>query len=251
MTSNFNPFSLQGKTILVVGASSGMGREIAIECSKMGAKMIISARNREKLESCIKEMSGEGHCVIPCDITNPADLNSLVDSISKIDGLVVTAGKGFTQPVQFATREMFDDIYNLNLFANIETARLLFKKKKISKTGSIVFISSIAGDFRCTPGNMVYGTAKSALNAFTRYAALEFSPRKVRVNAICPGMVHTDLISYEKISEEDYKRDMEKNPLKRYGEVTDIAPATIFLLSEASSWITGQTLVIDGGISIK
>lgn len=250
MRPDFNPFSLEGKTILVVGASSGMGREIAIECSKMGARLIISARNEEKLKSCISEMQGEGHSYVPCDITDPAELTNLVDSISKIDGLVVTAGKGFTQPVQFATREMFDDIYNLNLFANIETARLVFKKKKINKAGSMVFISSIAGDFRCTPGNMVYGTAKSALNAFTRYAAIEFAPRKVRVNAICPGMVHTDLVSFDKISEEDYKKDMEKNPLKRYGEVTDIAPAAIYFLSEASSWITGQTLVIDGGTSI-
>lgn len=247
----FNPFTLEGKTILVVGASSGMGREIAIECSKMGAKLIISARNTEKLQSCIGEMSGDNNCYMACDITKPEDLSSMIEQIPKIDGLVVTAGKGLTQPVQFASREMFDDIYNLNLFANIEIARLIFKKKKINKEGSIVFLSSIAGDFRCSPGNMVYGTAKSALNSFVRYAAKEFASRKIRVNSICPGMVHTDLITLSKLTEEDYKKDMEQYPLKRYGEVGDIAPSAIFLLSSASSWMTGQTLVIDGGISIK
>lgn len=251
MMHQFNPFTLEGKTILVVGASSGIGREIAIECSKMGAQLIISARNADKLKSCLDEMSGDNNRYIPCDITKQEDLSTLIEQIPKIDGLVVTAGKSFTQPVQFATREMFDDVYNLNLFANIEVVRFIFKKKKINKEGSIVFLSSIAGDFRCNPGNMIYGTSKSALNAFVRYAAIEFSPRKIRVNAICPGMVYTDLISYNKITEEDYKKEMEKYPLKRYGEVEDIAPAAIYLLSQASSWMTGQTMVIDGGISIK
>lgn len=250
MTSNFNPFSLEEKTILVVGASSGMGREIAIECSKMGATVIASARNEEKLCSCIQEMHGTGHLAIPCDITRDEDLKKLVDTIPQIDGLVVTAGIGMTVPVQFASREMFDSVYNLNLFGNIEVARLIFKKKKINKAGSIVFISSVAGDFKCTPGNMIYGTAKSALNAFARFAAIEFAPRKIRVNAICPGMVNTELIKKGKLTEEDFKRDIEKYPLKRYGEVEDIAPGAIYLLSNASSFMTGQTLVIDGGSSI-
>ena len=236
----FNPFALKRKTILVVGASSGIGREIAIECSKMGGKIVVCARSEENLKSVLDEMDGNGNTYITADITNQEDLTKLVSDMPVIDGLVISAGIGGTLALQFATREKFDRIFNLNFFAAVELTRLIYKKKKINKGGSIVYISSIAGNNRITPGT------------YMRYAAIEFAGRKVRVNTINPGMTNTNLInSSGALSDEDYQKDMETYPLKRYGEVQDIAPAAIYLLSDASSWVTGCQFVIDGGVTTK
>ena len=249
---NFNPFALYGKTILVVGASTGIGREIAIECSRLGGKMVISARSEDKLKTCIEEMNGEGHNFIVADITVQEELENLVNQMPTVDGLLIAAGIGGTVALQYATREKFDRIFNLNFFATVELTRLVYKKKKINKGGSIVFISSIAGNNRITPGNVIYGCAKTALSTYMRYAAIEFAGRKVRVNAINPGMTNTGLInSSGALTQEDYQKDMETYPLKRYGEVQDIAPAAIYLLSDASSWMTGQSIIVDGGITAK
>lgn len=215
----FNPFALKRKTILVVGASSGIGREIAIECSKMGGKIVVCARSEENLKSVLDEMDGNGNTYITADITNQEDLTKLVSDMPVIDGLVISAGIGGTLALQFATREKFDRIFNLNFFAAVELTRLIYKKKKINKGGSIVYISSIAGNNRITPGNVIYGCAKAALSTYMRYAAIEFAGRKVRVNTINPGMTNTNLInSSGALSDEDYQKDMETYPLKRYGE---------------------------------
>lgn len=247
----YNPFTLDGKTILVVGASSGMGREIAIECSKMGAKMIISSRNEEKLNEVISEMGGNGS-VITADLTKQEDIENLVATVPAVDGMLISSGIGMALPIQFCSRDKFDEVFNLNFFAYTELTRLMYKKKKINKAGSIVFISSLAAGYSIVVSNCVYGTAKAALNNFMKYAALEFAPRKIRVNTICPGMVHTPLTAAGSISDADMERDMSENyPLKRYGEPEDIAPMAIYLLGNASSWVTGQAFVIDGGCSLK
>ena len=126
----FNPFALKRKTILVVGASSGIGREIAIECSKMGGKIVVCARSEENLKSVLDEMDGNGNTYITADITNQEDLTKLVSDMPVIDGLVISAGIGGTLALQFATREKFDRIFNLNFFAAVELTRLIYKKKR-------------------------------------------------------------------------------------------------------------------------
>jgi NAD(P)-dependent dehydrogenase (short-subunit alcohol dehydrogenase family) len=250
--SCFNPFSLEDKTILVVGASSGIGREIAIECSKMGARMIVASRNVLKLREVVSEMEGNGHSIIRTDLTQKEDIENLVKNISNVDGILISSGIGLALPIQFCSRDKFDEVFNLNFFAYTELTRLMYKKKKINKGGSIVFISSLAAGFSIVVSNSIYGSAKAALNSFMKYAALEFSPRKIRVNTINPGMVRTPLTVAGSISDDDMKKDMNDNyPLRRYGEPKDIAPMAIYLMSEASSWITGQAFVIDGGRSLK
>lgn len=247
----FNPFSLEGKTILVVGASSGMGREIAIECSKMGAKMIVSSRNEQKLKNVVAEMDGKDHLVLPVDLTKQDEIENLVQTIPVVDGMLIGSGIGLALPIQFCSREKFDQVFNLNFFAYTELTRLLYRKKKINKNGSIIFISSLAAGFSLVVSNAIYGSAKAALNNFMKYAALEFAPRKIRVNTINPGMVHTPLTAAGSISDADMEKDMNENyPLKRYGEPRDIAPLAIYLLSDAASWVTGQAIVIDGGRSL-
>ena len=247
-----NPFSLAGKKILVTGASSGIGKAIAIECSKMGGEMCVTARNEERLTATMEALDGprELHNMILADLTNQEELENLVAQMDNIDGLVLCSGMGMTFPVQFCTRDKFDKIFDVNLFAPIELLRLLYKKKKLKKSASVVVIASIGGPRRITPGNAVYGASKVALNAVMKYSAREFSARMIRVNSILPGMVETPLIRRGTITEEQYQKDMETYPLKRYGKPEDIAYAAIYLLSNASDWVTGQEFVIDGGCTL-
>jgi NAD(P)-dependent dehydrogenase (short-subunit alcohol dehydrogenase family) len=250
LSTYFNPFSLEGKTILITGASSGIGAKTAVECSKIGANVIITGRNEERLKVTFSQMKGEGNKIIIAELTCQKDVNKLIGEIGTLDGLVLCAGKGLTSPFVFSTRDKYDEIFNVNFFAPIELLRLLVKKKKIAKESSIVFVSSIGGNVSFSLGNGVYGASKAALNSTMKFCAKELAPKKIRVNSVNPGMVNTLFIKGGSISEEQLKMDMDKYPLKRYGEAKDIAYGIIYLLSDASSWVTGHSLVIDGGRTI-
>lgn len=245
-----NPFSLDGKKILVTGASSGIGQETAIQCSKLGAHVILTARNEERLKGTMSQLEGDGHQMILAELTNQEDIERLVANIPDLQGLVLCAGKGMTSPFPFCTRGKYDEIFDINFFAPVELLRLLVKKKKLEKGSSVVIVSSIGGVESFQLGNGVYGASKAALNSAMRFCAKELATKKIRVNSVNPGMVNTKLIQSGTISEEQYKLDMEKYPLKRYGEPEDIAYGIIYLLSDASSWVTGHSLIIDGGYTI-
>lgn len=248
--SNYNPFSLEGKTILVTGASSGIGQAAAIECSKLGAKLVITGRDQQRLQESLSKLEGDGHIQIAAELTDEESVKRLVEECPELNGLLLCAGKGMTLPLNFATREKFDSIFNVNFFAPMELVRMLLKKKKIGKSASIVFVSSIGGNWSFSLGNGVYGASKAAINSAMKFWAKELAPKKIRVNSVNPGMVNTKLIQGGAISEEQHKKDMEKYPLGRYGEPVDIAHGIIYLLSDASSWVTGHSLVIDGGVTI-
>jgi len=250
--SDYNPFSLAGKTILVTGASSGIGQATAIECSKLGAKVVITGRNEERLNETFSQLAGEEHVKVIAELTNGDDLANLVAECPDLDGLVLCAGKGMTLPFQFCAREKFDQIFDVNFFAPVELLRNMAKKKKLSHECSVVFVDSIGGTpgGKFTPGNGIYGASKAALWSMMRFAARELAPKKVRVNSVNPGMVETPLIHSGTLTEEQHKADMEKYPLKRYGRPNDIAHGIVYLLSDAASWVTGQSLVIDGGTTI-
>ena len=250
MGLNSNPFSLEGKTVLVTGASSGIGKETAIQCSKMGAKLIITARNEKRLNEILSQLDGDGHRMVIAELTNPEDLEKLVSAIDSLQGLVLCAGKGMTALFPFSTPDKYQSIFNVNFFAPVELLRLLVKKKKVLKGSSVVFVSSIGGINSFSVGNGVYGASKAAINSTMKYCAKELAAKTIRVNSVNPGMVNTNLIKSGVISEEQQKLDMETYPLKRYGEPYDIACGIIYLLSDAASWVTGHTLVIDGGKTI-
>ena len=250
MSAYYNPFSLEGKTVLITGASSGIGRETAIQCSKLGATVVLTARNEERLNETYSQLEGSGHIQILAELTDPEQVMSLVDSLPVLDGIVLCAGKGMTLPFPFCTREKYDEVFDVNFFAPVELLRLLVKKKKTAKESSVVFVSSVGGNTSFNLGNGVYGASKAALNSTMKFCARELAAKKIRVNSVNPGMVNTNLIHGGVISEEQHKLDMEKFPLKRYGEPADIAYGIIYLLSDASSWLTGHALVIDGGLTI-
>lgn len=246
----YNPFSLVGKTVLVTGASSGIGQTTAIECSRLGAKVVVCARNTERLDETFSQLEGDGHQKIIAELTSSEDIVRLVEESPLLNGLVLCAGKGLTLPFQFCNREKYDDIFEVNFFSPVEILRLLVKRKKMSKESSVVFVASIGGVKIYNSGGAIYGASKAALTATMKFCARELAPKMIRVNSVNPGMTNTKLIHRGTLTDEQLKADMESYPLKRYGEPTDIAHGIIYLLSNASSWVTGQTLIIDGGVSI-
>lgn len=249
--TDYNPFSLTGKTILVSGASSGIGHTTAMECAKMGATLIITGRNEERLTETLSILPGENHRRVIADLTQQEDLEKLIAEIDILDGMVLCAGTGVTCPFQFATRDKLEKVFDINFYAPIELLRLIVKKKKLNKGSSVVFVSSVGGIYSINPGNSVYGASKSAFNTMMRFCAKELAAKKIRVNSVNPGMVETPLIHGGVFSEEDRANDIAKYPLNRYGQPNEVAYGIIYLLSEASAWVTGTSLVIDGGLTIK
>lgn len=248
----YNPFSLEGKTILITGASSGIGRAAAIECSKLGANIIISGRNERRLAETKNSLicqNGQKHKSIMADLTDEIQITKLVESVDCIDGIVNNAGVNRVKPIHFIKMEDLDYIFNSNTFSSVSLTKMLVKKKKIKNGGSIVFTSSVSA-FYNAPGRALYASSKSALTSFMRSFAIELAEKDIRANAVHPGMIETSFIK-ENLSEEDLKKNISEYPLKRFGKPEEIAWAIIYLLSDASSWVTGTSMIIDGGFMLK
>ena len=246
----YNPFSLAGKTILITGASSGIGKATAIECSKLGAKVIITGRNRLRLEETFSSMSANAHLLIEADLQYPSDIDMLIDSLPMLDGVVNNAGMTKTIPMAFISEEILLDVLRINTISPILITQKLLKRRKLAKSASIVFTSSISGNSVGVLGNTIYSTTKAAVNGFVKNAALELAPKNIRVNTVCPGMIDTGILSSGIITEEQLDEERKKYPLKRFGKPEEIAYAIIYLLSDASSFVTGSNLFIDGGFTL-
>ena len=186
---NNNPFSLDRKTILVTGASSGIGRSIAIECSRSGANLIITGRNEERLNETFHSLEGSNHRQIMADLQQTKDILNLAKELSDLDGLVHAAGIVKTLPFSFISRDDFASILETNLVAPAMLSQLLVKNKKLNKDASIVFISSISGTHCAIPGNSMYSASKGGIDGLMKNMALDLAPKKIRVNSIAPGMI--------------------------------------------------------------
>lgn len=249
----YNPFSLDGKTVLVTGASSGIGRGIAVECSKMGAKVVINGRNKERLQKTFDQLEGEGHIQIVADLSKQEDIERLANEVPELNGFVNSAGIPKICPVKRIDRQTLEEIMNVNAFGPILLTSQLLRKKKLQKKSSIVLIASISGVCMANTGEGPYAATKAALAGYTKTAAFELAAQGTRVNTICPGLVPTEILtlSNEMFSEDQLKETMYgRYPLKRVGTPEDIANGAIYLLSDASSWVTGINLVIDGGYTV-
>lgn len=242
----FNPFSLFGKTILVTGASSGIGRGIAVTCSKMGAMVVINGRKELKLQETRSMMEGSGHEMLTCELTNHDAIVSMVGKLPKLDGVVHCAGIGERTLCKNIVEADLDKMMSINFKAPVMLQTEILKQKKIIKGGSIVFVASIANESPSI-GNALYSASKGALISYANCLQLELAPRLIRVNCISPAMVWTDLIFKGGVTEEELKADEQKYPLKRYGTPEDIANLAVYLLSDASTWMTGGNLKITGG----
>lgn len=241
----YNPFSLQDKVILMTGAAGGIGRASSIECARLGARLILTDINESGLIETLKLLEGEGHTYLVADLTCQSELEDLVKKLPQLDGFVSNAGITKPMPVKFINKNDLERIISINTFAPIYLTQRLLRYKKFSLGASLVFTISVGGVFTTAPGNAMYGASKGALQAFMKNVALEGAPR-IRCNSVNPGMVNTNLAG-RSYSDEDKEKDIETYPLKRYGEPRDIALAIVYLLSNASSWVTGHSLVIDGG----
>jgi NAD(P)-dependent dehydrogenase (short-subunit alcohol dehydrogenase family) len=246
----YNPFSLENKTILVTGASSGIGRAIAIECAKMGAKVVVTGRNETRLQETHSLLEGNQPDYIVADLSVNEDVVRVSKELSTLNGLVNCAGLTKVAPFPFATRDSFEEVMNVNFFAPTELTRLLVKSKKIGKGSSIVFISSVSGVYCSAVASSIYSASKGAVNGLVKGIALDLASKGIRVNCVNPGMIDTHIFSEGKITQEQLKEDTERYPLKRYGKPEEVAYAVIYLLSDASSWTTGSNLLIDGGYTL-
>ena len=243
-----NPFSLSGKTILVTGASSGIGRGIAIACAGMGAQLILTGRNITRLQETLASLEGEGHSYIAADLTAPQERTALVEQLPPLHGVVHCAGVGSRVPCKMLTQEDIDHVLKPNTEAPMLLQAELLAEKKVQKGASIVIIASAAANMPVA-GNAVYSASKAAMVAYAKCLAQELAPRQIRVNSISPTMVWTDLAlvgaSTEQLTEAE-----KQYPLKRYGQPEDIAHLAVYILSDASQWMTGSDIQITGGSQV-
>lgn len=240
-----NPFTLVGKTILVTGASAGIGRGIAVACAGVGAQVILTARNIERLQETLTQLEGEGHTYIAADLTNEVERVALVEQLPILDGVVQCAGVGNRVPCKMLVQEDIDRVMKPNAEAPMLLQSLLLSEKKLKKQASVVFIASAAATMPVI-GNAVYSASKAALVAYAKCLAQELAPRQIRVNSISPTMVWTDLALVGATVEQLQEAQL-SYPLKRYGMPEDIANLVIYLLSNASVWMTGSNIEITGG----
>ncbi len=245
----YNPFSLEGKTILVTGASSGIGKATAIECSKQGATVLLLGRNLERLTQAMEECEGTGHSIIQFDLSDIGNIPNLLGMLPELDGIVHSAGVNTKYLVKNINREKIDELMHANYYAPALITQHLLKNKKLRKNASMVFISSISASY-ASVSNALYASSKAALNAFVRCLAMEIAPRGMRANVIQPGVIETPILQAYALTDEleGFKKSC---PLGHPGDPSDIALGCVYLLSEASKFATGTILTIDGGLTLK
>ena len=244
------PFTIEGKTILVTGATSGIGRATAITCAGLGAKVVAVGRNQERLDSLMQELEGDGHLAISTDFIDEAQVQSLLEAVPTIDGVACCAGVAEMKPFAFVTEEDVERMFKVNCFAPVMLVNKLLKTKKLNKGASVVFVSSVDGPKVVHAGNSVYSGSKSALVGLARNMAIDLASKKIRVNCVLPGTTDTPMIRTENVTEEMLAETAKAFLLKRFAQPEEIANAIIFLLSDAASFVTGTELTVDGGYSI-
>jgi len=246
-----NPFTLEAKTIFVSGASSGIGKSIAIECSRMGANLIITGRNTERLNNTFLQLEVGNHIQIAADLQTDAGIGTVVEKVPSLDGIVHCAGITRQVPFKLSGREVINDVMEINFNSPAIISQQLLNNKKVRKGASFVFISSVAGVSCSWIGNSAYSASKGAINGLIKGMALDLASSGIRVNSVNPAMIDTDILSSGVITNEQMKADMDRYPLKRYGKPEEVAFLVIYLLSDASAWMTGSSLTIDGGYTLK
>lgn len=246
-----NPFSLEGKTILITGAASGIGRATAIQCAGMGAKVILVDLNENGLKETCTLISREDTEYQALDLTDLDKLTEMVSSLPKLDGVASNAGIVLSLLAKFSEAKDMERIFKINTFSHINLVQQLIAQKRLNKGASIVFTSSMSGVYCGLAGGSLYGATKSAILGYTKALAIELAPRGIRVNTIHPGMIETPLTQGTALSKELLEEDAKNYPLGRYGKPEEIAYSIVYLLSDATVWMTGTQLLIDGGYSVK
>ena len=245
---SFDPFSLSGKRVLVTGASSGIGRQIAISCSGMGAVVVATGRNSARLDETMGRLHGDGHIAVAADLTDAAQRKTLVAAAGKVDGIVLAAGMSRLVPFRMTSEKHLDETFRNNTFAPLLLTQAMVAARQLSAGGSIVFIASI-GSHVGPVASTAYAASKAALLGAMRSIAQEVGGKAIRANCIAPGYVRTPML--EGLGQAGGQLDalVELAPLG-LGEPEDVANAAVFYLSDASRWITRTYFVVDGGLTI-
>lgn len=248
-----NPFDLDGKNIVITGASSGIGRECAINCSMSGANVLIIGRNQEKLqETETKLRSDRNNIHLYLDITDFSKVQQSIKDISgnfgKIHGLINAAGISPTIPFRMLSVDKMEETFKVNVIASMQIAKEICKPIYANETGmSIIFISSVMSEAG-EAGKSLYGMSKAALIAGAKSLSVEYAAKKIRFNCISPGVVLTPMSEKSVYSKDKIalEKVVSQHPLG-LGKPEDVANAAVFLLSDASRWITGTNMIVDGG----
>lgn len=252
----FNPFSLDNKLIVITGASSGIGAQCAIDCSKMGAKVMLIARNEERLKKTLQQCdTPDRHAYFCADLSNLTEISPIVEQIvrehGKIDGFIHAAGMEKTLPLQLLDTASYEEVYRTNSLSAFEFIRLFSKKKNFNNGGHIVLIASISGVIGrgCVAA---YSASKGAMISAVRSMAVEFAQREICINCVSPGTILTPMMEeYLATLTPEEREKRTSGFLLGLGQVTDISNACIYLASNASRWVTGQNIVVDGGYSAQ
>lgn len=253
---SFNPFSLSGKTIVVSGASSGIGKQCAVDCSRMGARVVLLARNEQRLKETCGQMVGDGHLSFCLDLTDfslvEKTVKIIVDEVGPVDGLINCAGISTTISLKLTRVHTMDDFFRTNVYSAIVLSKFFCKKGNVNKTGaSIIFLSSIMGVVG-EKAKSLYSMTKGALLSAARSLACEYADRNIRFNCISPGVVLTPINqNLPHITNPTLRNELEAKHLLGLGEASDVSNACLFLISDASRWITGQNLIVDGGYTVR
>ncbi len=242
---------LKGKNILVTGASSGIGKSIAVYLSKLGANIIMAARNEEKLKETCNELEPGDHSYYLIDLNNLNDIEGMFDNICggdrKLNGIVHSAGISRTVPISYLKMDDLKNIMAINFYAFMELVKH-FSKRKYSNGGSVVAISSISSKVGAR-GLAAYCASKGALDGAIRAMAVELAPKNIRVNSVAPGMIRTQIYDglIDLVNNNNFEADLKKRQIMGLGMPEDVASATAYLLSDAAKFITGTSMVVDGG----
>ena len=237
-----------GKHILVTGASSGMGRIFCQMIAKEGATVSLLARNEERLKETLSMMNGDGHQYYVCDLTEEEQIKATIAQLRPLDGVVFCAGINDYVPLKFVKQEKLEKIFQTNYFSQVILTQMLVKKKMVNKNASLVYISSLSSALGVA-GTLLYASSKAALNSAVRVIAKELAPQGIRANAICPGIVRTEMLSGTNIDEEAFTKQEADYPLG-LGTPEDVGHAVLFHLSDGSRWLTGNCMILDGGYSL-
>lgn len=245
-----NPYTLEGKTILVTGASSGIGKRIAIRTSEMGANVIATGRNEERLAGTLSLLDDKhSHQKVAWDLSEVDTVKDFVSQLPEIDGIVMDAAIFDTTVARHLKLDKMRLMFNTNTFANIALIQALLKQKKLKNGASVVFISSVAST-RPYKGNALYSATKGAINSFSKVLAVELGAQKIRVNCIHPGIVRAEVdLGDWAVTQDQLSQEEARYPLG-FGEADDIAYAAVYLLSDVAKWVTGSDMIVDGGQSI-
>lgn len=248
MAAITDPFSLSGKRILVTGASSGIGRQTAISCAEMGAQLVITGRNAERLAATHQALAGSGHLAVAADLTSSEDLSALVAQAGPIHGVVHAAGISKLVPLRMLKQAHLDEMFAHNTYAPLLLTKELLAKRKLQAGGSIVFVSAVASHIGPLASS-AYSASKGALLGAMRSLGLEVAKQGIRANCIAPGYVRTPMLDGLASGGVDTEEYANLAPLGM-GEPQDVAHAAIFYLSDASRWITRNYFIVDGGLTV-